>query len=370
MHKWWILGTLAVVGLVVAGPAAAQQGYSHGNGYGAAGFAEAMDQEPIVPRVGSSPFQEEAEPGCGGEGCGGCSCQTCDCCCDCCEPGLVFYVDWLNWKARRRGLDFAINPTGPTSTVTGQVESLSYERDDGVRTGLGYRFPSCWDVTWNYTYFHTTAAGSATAPPEGALRTTRAHPVWGAYAAVAEASASLDYDINDIEVGRRFYIDDTAEVRLFGGFRWAIIDQRFTALYDGVGYVNGVIDNPMKMDGYGIRVGAKARWNRGCWSLFGRGAGSVLVGRFDTRLLQTDDQSGTVVDVSDNFTQAAPGLEAAAGLAWRRECLEISGGYEMTAWLNMAERFNFHDYRDWGNFGNSSNDLILEGFFVRLSIDR
>lgn len=280
----------------------------------------------------------------------------------CCDPGWIGQVDWLNWKARRQGLDFAtfLNPVWLTPA---SMESLSYDRDDGIRIGLGYQFESCWDITWTYTYFHTDDAGSAdTADQPGLVLNSNRSFMDTAFQTVW-AQASLDYDVNDLEAGRAFSVAHNATMRVFGGFRWAIIDQdlRIGHTYRNAQQqtITGNIQNPTNMDGYGIRVGTEGRWTttRGL-SLFAQGAGSVLVGRFDTLQQEIDQAQGTIINFSDTYTQAVPVLDVAAGVAWRKGPLEISGGYELNSWFNMAE------------VGRGSYDLILDGFFMRLAVVR
>ncbi len=277
-----------------------------------------------------------------------------------CPPaGLIASVDWINWKPRRRGMDFAsfLNPVWLTPVVT---ESLSFDRDDGVRIGLGYRFASRWDLSWNYTYLHTDDARGVTSTdyPGTELLATRSFidttfsTVW--------ADARLDYDVNDLEAGRWLSLTDTAAMRIFAGFRWAIIDQEFNLAHsyrDAFNQsVTGRIENPTRLDGYGIRVGAEGRW-KSCagLSLFARGAGSVLVGRFNTMQREVDQSEGTIINFSETYTQAVPVIEVAAGAAWQRGNWEIAGGYELATWFNMAE------------VGRTSYDLILDGFFARAS---
>lgn len=63
------------------------------------------------------------------------------------------------WQAHRGGLDFA-SFVDPIWLTPATLESMDYDRDNGLRVGLGYRFDSGWDVGWNYTYFRTRAAGA------------------------------------------------------------------------------------------------------------------------------------------------------------------------------------------------------------------
>ena len=55
------------------------------------------------------------------------------------SSGVVAYAEWLNWQAHRGGLDFA-SFVDPVWLTPGTVESLDYDRDNGLRVGLGFRF--------------------------------------------------------------------------------------------------------------------------------------------------------------------------------------------------------------------------------------
>ena len=102
---------------------------------------------------------------------------------------------------------------------------------------------------------------------------------------------------------------------------------------------DGVISNPVDMHGFGIRLGGAGHWQlpRG-FSLLARGAGTLAYGKFNARLLETNlAGADTIVDVAeDQYQQAIPALEAALGVASRMSGLEISGGYELTTWFDVA----------------------------------
>jgi len=311
--------------------------------------------------------------GCGGGGCGDCDCSGCGCGggyaaafapCDC-TPGVVFYVDWLSWKLRY-DTKYATSSTSVSGGTSRREQYVCTPRDHGIRVGLGYHFASCWDVTWNYTYFHTHASASSSAHGAGeTLRLTGETPYLAPNSNLvntAKMTGSFDYDVNDIEFGHRFCIDDRATARIFGGFRWAMIDTdldlryTYTRRYPAVGEAVGTERDALDQDAYGIRMGAEGRWYvTPRLSLFGRGAGSVLVRRRTLRQWETND--GTTYYSVGTSTGAATAVDVAAGISWTRGRWELSGAYELTAWQNIL-----------GN--ESSSDLVLDGFVLRLALNR
>lgn len=308
--------------------------------------------------------------GCGqADGCcpqNGCGCTLGACCA--CDPGLVAFVEWTNWKVRSKALTFGylqrqVQLEQQTITAVDSL-SISLPRRDGVRVGLGYRFPSCWDVLWVYTYYYTNDETDITTSPQATLLMPIARP-W-ANTGLSLQVGTLDmrtyfkYDVNDMEIGRRFILGDCANVRLFGGFRWAIIHQQadFSGLEGTETQRAFTLTKRTRTDAYGLRMGGEGRWQLGGSgiSVFGRGAGSVLAGIFDTET-STYIQNARVL-YRQEATRALPVLEAAAGVAWSRNNLDISGGYEMATWFNLA---SFTP----GNVAD--NNLLLDGFFVRLA---
>ena len=77
-----------------------------------------------------------------------CGCNHPDWRC-CSQPALYGYADYLNWAARRPGLDFAavVPPPAHAGTpVPLLTDALDLGRNGDVRAGIGYRFAAGWDL--------------------------------------------------------------------------------------------------------------------------------------------------------------------------------------------------------------------------------
>ncbi len=274
--------------------------------------------------------------------------------------GVIGSIEWLNWRASRRGLDYAsfVDPVWLTPVT---IESLDFDRDNGLRAALGYQFDSGWEVLWNYTYFATDTSDRVDRAENPNFELISTRSFFDLPVEAVTAAASLDYDVHDIEAARWVtFCESQLAVRFFGGFRWATIDQEFLSRYAYVDItqepVNGLIGNLTEMDAYGLRVGAETHWTSCAGlSLFGRGAVSVLAGDFETRQIEID---GVILALEDDYTQAVPVVEVAAGAAWRTGNWEVKGGYELNSWFNMAE------------IGRSSYDLLLDGLFLGVGYSR
>jgi hypothetical protein len=254
------------------------------------------------------------------------------------------------------------------------VRALELESNTGFRLGFGRLFSSGWDATVTYTYFHTSDNQDISAPMGGRLWAHRIHPNNGQAFGNAAASANLDMDVFDLEGGYWFRPNDCISTRVFGGIRAANVDQTFGIAYTnpltGGGAANTVINESVRMDGYGVRVGGEGHWwIRERLSIFARGAGSVLVGDFHTRYQETGAANRTPIDVTYEYFQAVPVLETALGVNYQRGNWSFQGGYELATWFNMANRVSFHENTNNQNnatFSSGSNDLLLDGLFGRV----
>jgi hypothetical protein len=325
------------------------------------GFSRAADGDPAPAAPDAAVEFSVPDPAVSLDGaCGTPLCDARECGQGC---GLIGSIEWLNWRASRRGMDYAsvVDPVWLTPVT---LESLDFDRDNGLRAALGYQFDSGWEVVWNYTEFSTDASGRADQADNPNFELVSTRSFFDVTAEAVTATASLDYGVHDLEAGRWLLAcDSQLAVRLFGGFRWATIDQQFVSRYSYLDVtaepVAGLIGNRSAMDGYGLRVGAETHWTTCAGlSLFGRGAVSVLAGEFETQQLEADEVDGVILAFADDYTQAVPVVEAAAGAAWRTGNWEVKGGYELNTWFNMAE------------IGRSSYDLLLDGLFLGVGYSR
>jgi hypothetical protein len=332
-----------------------------------------LETELAIYRDGGVPLEHDMLVG--DETDSGDACPHCKSDCQCVCPGAFFSADYLNWKPRRRGLDFAIADPDTDIHVEGRVESLELESKSGLRTTFGYLTASRWDVAFTYTYFHSRDERSLTAPSGSTLWAMRTHPdaLDSNEADSAAADATLKLHLYDLEAGRWFHPVQSSSLRLFGGIRLATIDQQWAIDYQGGNTLfNGHhIGQNTSMEGFGLRAGGEAHWYlRRRLSAFGRLAGSVLLGNFSSSYEEENSQD---VDIVDEYFQTVPVTEVALGVNWHGGWLTVQAGYELAAWLNMSERVNFHGDGGFANessLSNGSNDLGLDGYFIRLIATR
>ena len=290
-------------------------------------------------------------------------------CCDLECPAWEGSIDYLFWRPRQRGLDYAVSEDGSALTVgRGQVHEMKLDRDSGIRGQLAYRTKTGWGLALAYTHFETDGNGLAVRPPGvGELFATRSHPDTNEEADIALATGSFDYQVFDVLGYRSIYRNRFSDVQLFGGVRFADIDQAMRVDYDGRDFVNGVFTNEMNMDGFGFRVGADGTWWMGYgFGLFGRVGGGLVLGRFRTELFESDlNGAQLITSIEDDYHQAVPEIDLAGGISWRRNAFSVSVGYEMTNWFNLSNRAAFIDDIHEGLYGPFDMDVLLEGVTAR-----
>ncbi len=284
-------------------------------------------------------------------------------------PGWNSSLEFLNWTLHRRGLDFAI-PTDDTADAVGvgEVQNIAFDSDIGFRTGIGYLTQSGWEFGFRYTSYVASATADASALAN--LWATRTHPDRGEEALTADAFSNFDYDLFDFEWKRWLVPNETFEVAFVSGLRWANISQNFGANYDGDDFDQGTFLSSVDMTGFGLRMGFEGQWRVfGDFSGFARAAGTVMQGEFVNRITETNfSGADTVVDVTEEYSDAITQFEVATGFSWQRGPFDVAIGYELTQWSNLGDRTAFSSATHEGAYDPLSVDILLEGIFFRGSV--
>ena len=291
----------------------------------------------------------------------------CDQCCE--TAGSIFFdAEYLLLRPRRRALDYAIAGPNSQDAPLGTIQSLDWRTRSGFRVGGGYECGDGWEAGAYYFNLHSNASGTQVRPAGGMLFATLTHPGTIEQVDTATATSGVNFDVIDLEIGKSFTMGECFWLRLFGGGRFASIDQSLNAFYNGGDATFAEVHSPIEFDGGGVRVGGEGRWkfNWGL-SLFARASGSLLFGDFRSSLLQTNN-SGATTDVSvvDDFQKIVPVLEMGVGVAWQYRNLQISAGYEIANWFGLVDSPDFVDDVHQGKFVRRVSDLSLDGLVAQV----
>ena len=293
--------------------------------------------------------------------------------------GISPRLDYLLWRARRRGLDFAIVDPNNNGLPEGPVASTFYDTDHGVRAGFTFSLPRPeWEFAAYYTYFHAHGNQTYTAPDGGVIYATLLAPLGPREVTGAFAQANVDLDVIDLQIGPRLAVAESLLLQLWAGVRSAHINMRCNALYTG-GDTGGFDElltftgarsfQETHYRGLGLRVGGQGTWKIAPYTrLFARSSVSLLSGRFSESLLQ-DDGGLTLVNLAEKWQQVTPVLELGLGLAYEvREDLHLSVGYELAHWFGLADSVDLSDDVAVGKTSRRQSDLTFEGLFVQVAI--
>jgi hypothetical protein len=287
------------------------------------------------------------------------------------EGGPFATAEFLVLRARRTAFDYAIPGDNTGLVPVGSVRSLNYDFQPGFRGELGHRFGGTgWEVSFGYTYYHTSAIDSLSAPLGQTLFPTLTKPGLTNTATYASASASLDYNTYDILVGKRFAVDEHVALRLFGGARFASIQQNFDAYYDGLDARSAAVNAGSKFQGFGPIVGGEALFAgwRG-FHLYARASGGLLTGQSDNPFIESNNTGNTLyANTSNDIRKVVPMASVGIGAGWQYRTFSLRAGYEITNYFGVIDQPRFIDDVGLGKITTRSSDLSLEGLFVQLGL--
>jgi Legionella pneumophila major outer membrane protein precursor len=284
------------------------------------------------------------------------------------EAGLFGSVEYLLLRPRREALDYALVSSTTAPTPIGQTQSLNFDLNSGIRASAGYRFAKGWDAAFTYTYFRSTAEGSAAAPAGGVLYPTLTRPGFVDSALTASATAGVLQNVYDAEVGRRFELGDGFCGRVFGGFRFADIHNDFSAFYNGLDAAGSNVDTHNDFQGFGPIVGVEGAVSVcGNFQLYARASGGLLTGTSKFGLTETNQNGQSVYAAYDSQTRkVVPVANVGIGAGWHSGRLSVRGGYEISYWGSLIDTTRLSSDFSPGKTTTTSESLSLEGFFLRL----
>lgn len=294
-------------------------------------------------------------------------------------------IEFLWWKAYEGALDYAVkgqkgaNPGNDQSIgATGSLKSATFAWAPGYRLYLGYRFPpDFWELEACYTYYHSShdnktsfpsgyppnTVGPPTTQPEkatvGTFLQNTAAPVRS-----AKSSLSLNYNLGDLLLGRRFLATDALLLRLLVGATGAWIDQHFHYKYLPGSFIDSEVNlgqgstvkgkEDWNFSGGGMRIGLDTDWFIGKgFSLLAEGSLALIFGSYSKiSYNKTNNHVPTDIPTNNPFPQVTtdlkmhdyrfvPHIQLKFMPAWGKQFgkfgLLVYAGYELNLFANLQE---------------------------------
>ena len=303
------------------------------------------------------------------------------------EPCLT--AEFLYWKVREDGLEYAVKGLGDTSspvTNKGRLYEPDFKGEPGFRVGLGLNMVhDGWDLLLQYTWMQTHVKDHVSGDPSNDI----IQPVWVhapnsfLNGGLTRASSNWDLRMNvlDLEWGRNFYISRFLTLRPFFGFKafWSKQDDhiRYDGFVDQGQTQVGANRIFLKQDawGFGARMGLDTAWYfvRN-WSAYADMALTAAWAKYDVdrrdRGIDTTSGAETVlVNVQYDRYTMTPIMELGVGLRWEMWFNQdsyhalIQAGWEEQIWWDFTRLY--HIFSPNAVLGN----LQFQGLSLKFQFD-
>ena len=287
------------------------------------------------------------------------------------RPHWFMTTDYSHLKMRRNDTDYALSNDGTTRAIgSGNIHELRFNRDDNFRAQVGIILDDGWKLGFKYSNYRTFSSDSVVAPEGGNIFATRTHPEVNEVAEIASSSFLFNSNIFDLELRGNLELSQHASMELYGGFRWAQIDQKMHSDYDGFDFAEGVVEQTNNSNLFGLRIGTLGRYEVAAnFYAFGGAEVSLLYGDHKVNLNEFDAVGvpAMIVDIEDDYDQINIVIGSNLGVGWKHDGFDFRIGYELNLWTNLADRLVFLDDTHEAVFSHTTHDVMFDGFYMRLS---
>lgn len=298
--------------------------------------------------------------------------------------------EWLYWRARRCDLDYAVPSLNyPPELFIGDVYEVTPSYDSGFRIGLQ---KNCGNLFFDaiYTYFRTSASDSAygVGPTEEGVHLSMTHfidlentgPPQGEVG-LAEGKWKLNYDVVEILAGYAIDHRRCLQSYVFGGFKFASIDQNLQSRYVEVpgGFDQVIVVNePINMNAYGVDIGVGAQYEFCRLTCFGNFSYDALLGDIKRKFTYDgtfNGSPGNLINLKDQCWRMVSVINVQFGIGYRHlfsNCwcgsATLALGYEFHQWINLPDFLEFQGAGGEITFDRHLQSLGFDGLFLRASL--
>jgi len=309
-----------------------------------------------------------------------------DCLCDPCSS-WSFDVDWIWWKVRRYGLDYAVVGKGNVSIdfateelPQGKTHYIEPDRDSGFRIAF-FKGCDCWDLGIRYTHFKTNETEKLNRLAETDIFATRAQSSGDianpGLVDLATSKYAIDLNMIDLEFGYRVDFECfDGNVRPFTGAKITYIDQSMKTIYELINaseIQDNLIEEKLDFDAYGLYCGLEGQLED-VWckvGFFGRTSVAISLANIESQFLQYDfdglEIQNLEVQAKNDKWCIIPYYEVAFGLQYDVcdfLCVDwsVQLGYEFHQWCDMEDFINFISTK---KISRDKANLGIDGLFLR-----
>jgi hypothetical protein len=294
------------------------------------------------------------------------------------SPGADLNLDYLYWTAREDSLEYAYNGVAQNSSQNAEPGKIFHPHSQwqsGYKIGLAaYTAYDGWDVYGLYTWFKLSTQANQS-------HVSNLKPTWkitnfnATTLSFAANNWSLDFNVFDFLLRRKFYLSPKFEVQAEMGFKASWQKQTYMTTYDSATNASsGIMKIRQKTDGLGIGAACSTNWYiTKPVSVVGRLGVSTLW--FQSKAHRVDTVEDTVsyynsLNTKQELSYAAPVIETFLGLSFESSLYKkkiqaiFQAGYEFQIWFD-ANQFERTILDANGSLGN----LNLQGLTLRGQIE-
>jgi hypothetical protein len=345
---------------------------------------QGIAQQYVPTMFASSPAPEGAQafapgpaqpPGAAGENCAGGACEA--------DPRVCrwqVFGEFLYLCPRKAEIAFAVPFDGPVEEdrvpiQVGPTAMLDPDYEVGFRVGFAWTLDECSSLGATYTYYRSETAAAIDAGVTGhVIRSMVMHPSTPDGASdwlTAQARGEINFDLVDFDYRHVLLRDDPYCVNYLVGLRYAHLDQSFASVFSHE--ITERVDSTTSFDGGGIRIGLDAeRYAANCGLLlYGKGAASLVAGKFQADYRQGSVQDPAIVETTWGAGRVVTMLDLELGVGWV-SCggrLRLTGGYLFSGWYDVVKPGDFIrgvQRNDYGGLSNvAENPLQFDGLVAR-----
>ncbi len=198
--------------------------------------------------------------------------------------------------------------------------------DPGFQVSTDYQAKNNWDYALKFKRFQSTT---------------------NIYSSYSYSPYTLNYNVLDLEIGKQITLSDNTSLRISGGLRSAIINEKNnhhnTYNYNSTYYSNFYSEGA-NFWGIGPRITADPTWKPfgNNFRVFGSVSGSFLMGQ------RNDTYSNSHYSESERHTDTIGMLDAGSGFGYTIKTnstdIDLKTGYQLERWINKNNGNVFSGY--------------------------
>jgi len=249
----------------------------------------------------------------------------------------------------------------PLPTPNWEYLSVSPDFTPAFNIGLGYVLSNYGnDIQLSWTHLNTRDSASAVADPTDQFvgPPYEIGPDAGLFR-FANATTKFEFDSVNLDVGQFVDTGGPFMLRVFGGLQFARIGSNLSARFESEdGFLSNAYVNDSLFTGLGPRFGMRAQSTRGNLDLVGEFAGSVLVGKSESRLdFAATSPELEILEIpspnrqaltSRDATRVIPSIESKLGTGYTLPgkhygLIRFETGYQVAVYVNAINQYSISE---------------------------